>query len=293
LKDELYFMEALKSIDESIEFIPAHIMTPQGFFGSQNPVYSVYDVFGEAFKYINIVETGLSADPEMLSKIPELDGINFISNSDCHSPAINRIGREYTVIDINGLSYKNVLSALKNKDKTFTYEFPPTEGKFFLTGHRKDKKGHDGKAVVFSPKYTPENLICPVCSKKLTVGVYEQLINIVKAQKAEDRFFDGKYLRKNFSYLIPLADVVKYALNIKTFTKKTAKICGELISPYGSEIKFWSDFKEKNHKNTDKNIIEAVKKIKNGEFSFFPGYDGEYGVLKIGEIIDKDSIKVV
>ena len=99
------FFEKLKGISELIEIIPAHVMTPQGIYGSQNPLYSLDEIFGEAKRFINIVETGLSSDPEMLSTIPDLDDINFISNSDCHSPAINRIGREYTQVLTDKIDY--------------------------------------------------------------------------------------------------------------------------------------------------------------------------------------------
>ncbi|MCK5063373.1 MAG: hypothetical protein KAR23_05590, partial [Candidatus Aenigmarchaeota archaeon] len=60
-------------VDEGIEAIPAHVMTPQGVYGSNNPVNYMKDFYGCSTERISAVETGLSADPEILSLIPELD----------------------------------------------------------------------------------------------------------------------------------------------------------------------------------------------------------------------------
>ncbi|MFW5782572.1 MAG: hypothetical protein ACOCWO_04705, partial [Candidatus Muiribacteriaceae bacterium] len=271
----------------NIEFIPAHVMTPQGIFGSKNPILSIRDYMGDAMDMFSIVETGLSADPDMLSDIPELDGVNFISNSDCHSPALNRIGREFTVVDTESADYVSILRSLKDQSKTFTYEFPPAEGKFFLTGHRKGKKGHEHSACVFSPDFTPQDGRCPICGKKLTIGVYEQLLAICRFQKDVKRK-NGK--RNNFRALVPLADVVMNALGNRTMTKKALQITSSLISIYGSEIDMWENFDSSDHIGTDVRILEAVEAVRGNRFSFYPGYDGEYGKLIIGEQIDYNDI---
>ena len=38
---------ALQAVDPSVMLIPAHVMTPQGIFGSDHPVNSLAEVFGE------------------------------------------------------------------------------------------------------------------------------------------------------------------------------------------------------------------------------------------------------
>ncbi|MCK9225197.1 MAG: endonuclease Q family protein [Candidatus Muirbacterium halophilum] len=292
LKDVNIFMEAIKSINENIEFIPAHVMTPQGIFGSINPLYSLNDMFGEAKKLISIVETGLSSDPQMLSLIPELDNINFISNSDCHSPGLNRIGREYTQVKCDLLDYNNIMKCLKDKEKTFTYEFPPQEGKFFLTGHRKGKVGHEHSECVFSPDFTPESKICPVCKKKLTIGVYEQLLDIVKVHKAEDRLILNPYERKNYKWLVPLTDVILFAKGNKTFSKKISEKAYEIINFYGSERALWKNFNVENHRKENERLLWSIEQVKNGNFSFFPGYDGEYGKLVVGKELNFLDINI-
>ncbi len=280
VKDVQIFIEGLKSINPFIEIIPAHVMTPQGLFGSENPVYYMEEVFGEASKYINVVETGLSADPEMLSIIPELDRVNFISCSDCHSPALYRIGRELTRVEVENSDFENIITSLRNPEKTFTFEFPPQEGKFFYTGHRKGKKGHEEAGVCYCPENTPENNICPVCDKKLTVGVFAHLQKIAEKQGSLDRFNNmEKYRRKNFRKLVPLADVVKTGFKVRSYTKKVLDTTVELINFYGSEVKLWEEFTGDYHQNIHTEVLNSILKVKNSEFSFEPGYDGEYGKL--------------
>ncbi|PLX19535.1 MAG: hypothetical protein C0601_01380 [Candidatus Muiribacterium halophilum] len=284
-----FFIKQIKEIDENIEFIPAHVMTPQGIFGSNNPLFHLEEMFGDSKDFIKIIETGLSADPEMLSKIEELNDINFISNSDCHSPYLYRLGREFTKVLVKDISYKSILEALKDKGRTFTYEFPPAEGKFFLTGHRKGKKGHEEKVCVFSPDYTPSDRNCPICKKKLTIGVYEQLLEIIRHQSAK-----GYIKRDNFKKLIPLVDVVRETLGVRSYTQKVIEQTKRLINIYGSEVLFWENYSIEDIEKLDlnDNIIRSITLIDRGDFSYFPGFDGEYGKLMIGKEIDYKQIEI-
>ncbi|MFX1309788.1 MAG: DNA helicase UvrD, partial [Promethearchaeota archaeon] len=85
----------LKSIDEDIEIIPAHIFTPFfGIFGEKSHFNTLKEALGYGLNYINCVETGLSADPLMVRRISELNKVSIISNSDCHSTNFHRLGRE-------------------------------------------------------------------------------------------------------------------------------------------------------------------------------------------------------
>ena len=135
---------------------------------------SIDEFFGESSSYIHAVETGLSADPMILGMIPELDNRTLISNSDCHSGASHRLGREFTTLDIKEKTYRGIIDAIRNGKVIRTAEFNPAEGRYFLTGHRGDKKGHEGVACSFSPSFAPADNICPICSKKLTIGVLQR-----------------------------------------------------------------------------------------------------------------------
>jgi PHP family Zn ribbon phosphoesterase len=205
-------LEKVLGLDPGIEMIPAHVMTPQGVFGSANPINRLSDFFGGAVERINAVETGLSADPVVLDLIPELDELALISCSDCHSAASNRLGREFTAFEVEELSYQALLGTIRNRRVAWTAEFNPGEGKYFLSGHRAGKQGHDDGYCLYSPGKTPPDGICPVCGKQITIGVLERALQISRVQGA-DRKLEAESKRR-FIHMVPLSEVVAYALGI-------------------------------------------------------------------------------
>ena len=62
----------------------AHAFTP---WTSMYKTYdSIKDCYGDNVRHVHFLELGLSADSDMADLIPELSGITFMTNSDCHSP---------------------------------------------------------------------------------------------------------------------------------------------------------------------------------------------------------------
>jgi uncharacterized protein (TIGR00375 family) len=273
-------------LDPGIEMFPAHVMTPQGVFGSDNPVNRLSDFFGEAVELINAVETGLSADPVVLDLIPELDGLALISNSDCHSAATNRLGREFTALEVDEFSYPALLRALRGRRVTWTAEFNPGEGKYFLSGHRAGKQGHDDGYCVYSPDRTPADGRCPICGKQITIGVLERAFQIMRAQGAEREL--RKESKRRFVHMVPLSEVVAYALGVgNPSSKKVAALYEKVVEAFGTEIELW-----KVAPHTVAEVLEGIVpqevtgtiiQIKNDSFTFEPlGFDGAYGKLAVG-----------
>lgn len=145
-------------------FVPAHIWTPHfSMFGAFSGFDSVEECFLDLSSHIHAVETGLSSDPPMNWRVSALDRYQLISNSDAHSPS--KLGREANLLDIE-LSYEGLRKAIEEGDGLCgTIEFFPEEGKYHLDGHRKC-------GLCLTPAETEKyNGICPVCGKKITVGV--------------------------------------------------------------------------------------------------------------------------
>ncbi len=284
-------------LDENNEFIPAHVMTPSGVFGSQNPINFIEDFYGGATENIHCVETGLSADPMILGMIPEFDKIGFVSNSDAHSVALNRLGREFTTFDIQELSYFNLIDKIRTKKIMRTSEFHPTEGKFFLSGHRKGKKGHEDGFCVFSPKYTPKNGRCPICGKPLTIGVLERAFELSEAQNGNREFGFMPVKEQEFVHMVPLIETLGIGyFNTKSIkAKKLVAIYDEIINIIGNECELWfkknDDLRSLLEEKIDTEVIDLIIKVKNGEFHFNPlGYDGSYGELVIGSKQDDKAL---
>ncbi len=287
---------ALRAIDDTIEIVPAHLMTPQGVFGPNRPVDWMRDFYHDAVELIHMVETGLSADPIILGQIPELDDYALISNSDAHSPALHRMGREFTTVDVGRPSYEAIVHALRENRIVRTAEFNPTEGRYFLTGHRAGKKDHGDGYCVFSPKHTPENGRCPICGKKLTVGVLERALALGEAQGDARAFGFLPKGTPDFVHMVPLIEIIGHAKGIKTPTSKRVRADYErVVGAIGSECALWAlsadAIATALEGVVDEAIIEAITTVKAGAFCFEPaGYDGTYGDLHIGE--DRDFFDV-
>jgi PHP family Zn ribbon phosphoesterase len=241
---------------------------------------------------LRVFETGLSADPEFLALIPELDDRVLISNSDAHSSALHRMGREFTVISINNFDYNSIISALRNNKIVYTAEFPPEEGRFFLTGHRAGRKSPglhgENEFCYFSPKHVPKKDVCPICQKNLTVGVYQRCIEISKEQ-GENRELGSTKPRQEFIRMVPLIDILSHVLKIKTKTAKSLiKNYHKITELLGPEKVIWqmdsNEIVNKTESRVDTKIINAILEVKAGNFTFdVPGFDGVYGSLVIGK----------
>lgn len=271
LEDQLF---QISDIHPLIEIIPAHVMTPEGILGSKNDLSGLAEFYGGFLSKINCIETGLSADPDMLSQIPDLAGLTFISNSDCHSAALNRIGREFTVLNPESRDYPAIISALRQNKVDFTAEFNPAEGRYFLTGHRADRTGHD-REVIYEKAPTPD-LLCPVCGRKMNLGVFERC-RLLRNDAVVPR-------QRNFKHLIPLIEVIANSLNIKSVTSsRVISVFNEIMRIYPSEIELWlaNDIEVMLDKRVCPKTINRILAVQRGEFRFDPaGYDGVYGELK-------------
>ncbi|MCD8138379.1 MAG: endonuclease Q family protein [Planctomycetaceae bacterium] len=284
---------ALRRIDPAVMVIPAHVMTPQGIYGSDHPVDSLRDVFGQFADEISTVETGLSADPLLLALLPELDGKTLVSNSDCHSGALNRVGREFTALDIDTPSYDAIVAALRNRRIRYSAEFNPAEGRYFLTGHRAGLERHGASFCYYSPDQAPDDGLCPICGKKLTVGVLDRLLYISRVQSApgETRHLATVKPAQPLKTLIPLVEVIAAGLGLKSVSgAKVCSIYDAVIGKIGTEADLW----ELSAQEIDtlltavvpERVVKAVLQVHEGDFSFQPGFDGQYGGLKLGEKVD-------
>ncbi|MBI4895932.1 MAG: hypothetical protein HY832_00065, partial [Candidatus Aenigmarchaeota archaeon] len=169
----------LRQISDQIEVIPAHAWTPWfGIFGSMSGFDSLQECFGDQTKYIHAIETGLSSSPAMNWRIPELDTITLVSNSDAHSAEPWRIGREANMFDLKHVDYKHVIEAIRTR-KNFlgTIEVDPAYGKYHFDGHRNCN-------IVLDPQESNKKKnICPKCGTMLTIGVLHRIEEL--AQRPE------------------------------------------------------------------------------------------------------------
>ena len=251
--------------------VPAHIWTPWfSLFGSKSGFDSVEECYGDLAGHIFAMETGLSSDPEMNRRISALDRYALISNSDCHSPS--KLGREANIFDTE-FSYFGLREALKAPNSgafSATVEFYPEEGKYHCDGHRKCQ-------VCLEPQETRElKELCPVCGRPLTVGVLHRVMEL--ADRAEPLFPAGA--PKVYS-LIPLAEVLGEILDAGPNTKRVMEQYAHAIGHFGSEFNLLLHAPLAEIRRHSSLLGEAMARIRSGQVIRKPGYDGEFGVIKV------------
>ena len=252
--------------------IPAHAWTPWfSIFGSKSGFDAIEECFGELSKHVRAIETGLSSDPDMNHRLSALDNITLISNSDAHSPA--KLGREANVFDCE-MDYYEIIRVLREKNVKkflFTVEFFPEEGKYHFDGHRACK-------VSSSPEETKRtNGLCVNCGKGLTIGVLsrvEALADRPKGVALESAIPSRK--------LVPLQEIIAESLGRGVNTKAVQKEYTKIIDAGKSEFNVLLDMEEKELEEiAPRKIAEAIMKVRKGEISIAPGFDGEFGKIKI------------
>jgi len=274
-------LKIVMDTDSNALFIPAHVWTPWfGVFGSMSGFDSLEEAFGENVKHIYALETGLSSDPPMNWRLSALDKYSLISNSDAHSP--RNLGREVNVFDTE-LSYSVIRDAIIKKDKSkflYTIEFFPEEGKYHYDGHRLCN-------VSMSPEQRKKvKGICPKCDRKLTVGV---LSRVDELADRKDGFVPSGAIP--YKSLVPLKEIISEAVGVGVQTKRVKEQYQVLIQKFSNEFNILLDVPiEELNKFTLPKIAEGIKRVRNGKLIVDPGYDGEFGKVKIfQENITKDE----
>ncbi len=259
-------------ISEECLLVPAHAWTPWfSVFGANSGFDSLQECFAEQTKNIHAIETGLSSDPQMNWRLSALDTITLISNSDAHSPG--KIGREANAFAC-ALEYREIIRVLKEKDPAgllFTVEFFPEEGKYHYDGHRNCN-------VLLSPTESKiYDDICPVCGKRLTVGVMHRVEDLADR---EEGFVPLQAIPA--IHLIPLEEIIAEALGAGVGTKGVDREYMRLIEAAGSEFAILLDLPpEEIKKIASPRVYEGIMRVRKGELEIVPGHDGVYGKIKI------------
>jgi len=267
--DIIEMMEILRGISREIYVVPAHAWTPWfGVFGSKSGFDSLEEAVGKYAKDIFALETGLSSDPSMNWMLSALDRITLISNSDCHSP--QKLGREANVFELERLTYKAVMDAIKTR-KGFlkTYEFYPEEGKYHWDGHR------DCKVCLSPPESIKMGDVCPVCKKKLTVGVLHRVAALADRKEG---FVPPHSVP--FTRLIPLMEIIASVRDAGVGTKGVQEEYFKLVNYFGNEFAALEAPEENLILASDKMLAKAIVKAREGQVYWKPGYDGVFGEMR-------------
>jgi uncharacterized protein (TIGR00375 family) len=264
----------LKSLEicERALFIPAHIWTPHySVFGSQSGFDSLEEAFSDLLPHIHAIETGLSSNPPMNWRVPELDHVAVISSSDAHS--LQKLGRELTLFDTD-MTYSSVHSAFSDLDSNRfegTIEFFPEEGKYHYDGHRNCN-------VSWEPKQTKvADGICPVCGRKVTVGVLHRVEELAKREEGEK-----PATAREFKSMVSLHEIIANVTGRGNSTHTVTKKYFDMLRNLGAELYILQEVPLEDIVSVaGEKYAQAISNVRNGNVKVIPGYDGEYGKIHV------------
>lgn len=284
--DSRDLFEMLLDADDRSILVPAHIWTPWfSALGGRSGFDSIDECYLDLAPRIGAIETGLSSNPPMNWAVSALDRFAIISNSDAHSP--EKLGREATLIDME-LSFAGLADALslggKRGSVEGTVEFFPQEGKYHYDGHR-------ACGVVLPPEESRANGgRCPVCGKPLTPGVLGRVCELADRPVDEAAPCSADSAHTNhrpYRSLIPLKEILSELLNSGEGSKKVTAAYGALVQHAGSEFGLLLHKTEKEIEAlrapgvSGELLAQAVARMREGRISVKPGYDGEYGEIRV------------
>ncbi len=237
--------------------IPAHIFTPfKSYYG--NCTDRIKNIFKEKFDKIFAVELGLSSDTFLADEISELENKTFLTNSDAHS--LPKIAREYNKMQVEDISFKEVVKALKNEDGRkiiSNYGLDPKLGKYHRTFCDNCNNVIETKEPIS---------ICPMCgSDKVTFGVFDR-IELIRDKK-ETR---SPKNRPPYIYQVPLGFVP--GVGGKTIEK--------LLKTFETEMNILHKLsKDDIEAVVGQKVAIAIEKARTGNAKVQSGGGGNYGKI--------------
>ena len=271
-------LELLLEVDDRCFVIPAHAWTPWfGVFGSKSGFDSLEECFEDLTDRVFAVETGLSGDPAMHWRVPELDDVAIVSFSDAHS--LPKMGRELTAFH-GPMTYDGLVDSLKAGGVAYTLEFFPESGKYHHSGHRRC-------GVRLSPEQVRKRgMLCAKCGRQITLGVLERVEQLatrnISTTVDSSGFVDGIDDRPPYKMLVPLEQILSEALGKGVNTKAVRTVWNSLIAWLGNEVAVLQDASPEDIEAVGgERVAEGIVRVRRGDVSISPGYDGEYGKVSV------------
>lgn len=249
---------------------PAHAFTPwTAMYAYHN---SLKECYGDLAGYIYLIELGLSADTSYADRISELSCLTFLTNSDAHSPYVNKLAREFNRFEMEDISFEELSMAIireKGRKPLLNVGMPPEEGKY-----------NESACIRCFKHFTMRESIIKSwrcsCGGTIKKGVKDRVNELASYTTPHHPPHRPPYL-----HLIPLSEIIAMALGIGTNTKGVKKIWDVLIEQYGSEVAVLVDTTI-NDSGVDERVIDAIKYFREGKVRVIPGGGGQYGKVELG-----------
>ncbi len=272
-KVNLTGVEIAEAVVEACGLIgPSHAFTPW------TALYAYHDSLEECYQdltgKIYFLELGLSADTRYADRIQELRCLTFLSNSDAHSPNLNKLAREFNRFEMEEISYPELEMAIirrRGRRPVLNVGFYPEEGKYNETA-----------CIRCLVHYTLQESIiqgwrCPRCGGLIKKGVRDRVEELADTHQPQHPAHRPPYL-----HIIPLSEIITKALGFKSLDTKTVKEAwNTLTTTFGSEIKVLIDAELDTLARINPKIASAIKVFREGRVTIKPGGGGQYGSIEL------------
>ena len=249
---------------------PAHAFTPwTGIFAYFR---SLTECYQEKAEQIRFIELGLSADTDYADRIADLSTRTFLSNSDAHSPRSNKLAREFNQMELESLSFDDIILAIKREKgrrTSLNVGFYPAEGKYNRTACTRCFRQYTA--------HQKDELMgrCPACGGRIKLGVMDRVSLLADYPEAVHPEH-----RPPYQHIIPLAEIIALALGHKSaMTAGVQKRWSELTAERTEiEVLMQVDLAEL---KAEPKVIEAIRAFRSGEVEVLPGGGGKYGMVRL------------
>lgn len=278
---------------------PAHAFTPFRAIFRENKHVSLNSCYGDESSHIHFIELGLSADSETADCIPELRKVTYVTSSDAHSPAANKLGREFVRFEMESATYDELFLAItrqRNRGSLLNIGLNPRLGKYFLSfcDHcRRTLVIQDGNE---SPSFDDLNLymscstqeekqrllddihrrkiMCPADGKKLRLGVRDRAFAIGDGKSKSPPH------RPPYLYIAPLLDIISTSLSIKSTNSKTVRrLYDQMRERLGPETVILTESPISDIQMMNKRVAMMISRYRDKTISYIDGGGGRYGKL--------------
>lgn len=251
---------------------PCHAFTPwTSMYAAHDSLQSCY---GDMTKYIAFLELGLSANSDYADRISELHRLTFLTNSDAHSPMINKLAREFTQLELPEVTFEGLKKAILRKEgygPTINVGFYPQEGKY-----------NESACIKCFTHYTMEEAVelkwkCSKCKGQVKKGVRDRVNELADLDEPIHPDHRPPYL-----HLAPLSEVIMMALGHASINTKGVQTAWQaLVERFGSEVAVLLEVPAENMNFIDNRIKNAILAFRNEEVIIHPGGGGQYGWLEL------------
>jgi uncharacterized protein (TIGR00375 family) len=244
---------------------PAHAFTPwTAMYASHDSLKGCY---GDMAGKIYFMELGLSADTSYADRISELQCLTFLTNSDAHSPYVNKLAREFNRFEMEDTSFDELKMAIireKGRNPILNVGMFPQEGKYNESACIRCFKHYTLRESVI------KNWRCS-CGGTIKKGVKDRVNELASYDTPRHPDHRPPYL-----HLVPLSEIISMALGIGPNTKGVKKEWELLIGQYGSEVAVLVDA-DIMDSGADERVLKTIMAFREGKVTIHPGGGGQYG----------------